>query len=50
VKSDACLPIRGDSHVAVGIVDAEAEAKSFFGEERLASLAALCLVLPAILP
>jgi L-methionine (R)-S-oxide reductase len=50
VKSEACLPVLGETGAAIGIVDAEAEAKSFFGEERLAALAALCLVLPAVLP
>jgi putative methionine-R-sulfoxide reductase with GAF domain len=50
VKSEACLPILGEAGGAIGIVDAESGAKSFFGEERLAALAALCLVLPAVLP
>jgi putative methionine-R-sulfoxide reductase with GAF domain len=50
VKSEACLPILGEAGEVIGIVDAEAEARSFFGEERLASLAALCIVLPAVLP
>jgi putative methionine-R-sulfoxide reductase with GAF domain len=50
VKSEACLPVLGEDREVIGIVDAESGAKSFFGEERLASLAALCLVLPAVLP
>lgn len=50
VKSEACLPILGEAGDVLGIVDAESEAKAFFGEERLASLAALALVLPTVLP
>ena len=50
VQSEACLPILDDRLQVAGIVDAEAKPRSFFGANRLAILAALCIVAPAILP
>jgi putative methionine-R-sulfoxide reductase with GAF domain len=50
VQSEACLPLIGDSRRVVGIVDAEAKPKSFFSPTRLAVLAALAIVAPAVLP
>lgn len=51
VQSEACLPIlsaAGDR--VLGILDAEAEPKAFFTPERLAVLAAACLMAPSLLP
>lgn len=50
VQSEACVPILDESREVAGIIDAEAKARGFFGGERLARLAALSLVVPAILP
>lgn len=49
VQSEACVPILGDSEV-VGIVDAEAKPKGFFGAGRLAVIAALAIVAAPVLP
>ena len=49
VQSEACLPILDAARDVVGIVDAEAKPRGFFGAERLAVVAALALVaLPAL--
>jgi putative methionine-R-sulfoxide reductase with GAF domain len=50
VQSEACVPILDPARQVVGIVDAEAKARGFFGGERLAVLAALAIVAPAVLP
>lgn len=50
VQSEACLPILDDRLQVAGIVDAEARPRAFFGANRLAILAALCIVAPALLP
>jgi putative methionine-R-sulfoxide reductase with GAF domain len=50
VLSEACLPLIDESRSVAGIVDAEAKAKSFFGATRMAVLAALAIVAPAVLP
>jgi putative methionine-R-sulfoxide reductase with GAF domain len=50
VQSEACVPILGEDRTVVGIVDAEAKPRGFFGSERLAVVAALALVAPALLP
>ena len=50
VQSEACLPILGEGRDVEGIVDAEAKPRGFFGAERLAVIAALALVAPAVLP
>ena len=50
VQSEACVPILGDDRQVAGIVDAEAKAKAFFGADRLAVIAALAIVAPALLP
>jgi len=50
VQSEACLPLLDDAGAVVGILDAEATPKSFFGVARLARLAALAMVAPAVLP
>jgi putative methionine-R-sulfoxide reductase with GAF domain len=50
VQSEACVPILDDRRDVIGIVDAEARPKGFFGAERLAVVAALALVAAAVLP
>jgi len=50
VQSEACVPILGEAQRVAGIVDAEAKPKGFFGADRLAVVAALALVTPAVLP
>ncbi|MBL8518155.1 MAG: hypothetical protein JNM76_14435 [Betaproteobacteria bacterium] len=51
VQSEACLPILSPAGDRVlGILDAEAEPKRFFTAERVAVLAAACLMAPSLLP
>lgn len=50
VQSEACVPILDDSRQVAGIVDVEARPRGFFGAERLAPIAALALVAPAVMP
>ena len=50
VQSEACLPLLDDRREVVGVLDAEAKAKSFYGAPRLATLAALAIVASAVLP
>jgi putative methionine-R-sulfoxide reductase with GAF domain len=50
IQSEACVPILDEAREVVGIVDAEAKPRGFFGGERLAVIAALALVAPALLP
>ena len=50
VQSEACVPILGEDRQVVGIVDAEAKPKGFFGADRLAVIAALAVVAAAVLP
>jgi len=50
VQSEACVPILDDAREVAGIVDAEAKPKGFFGADRLAVIAALALVAPAVMP
>jgi putative methionine-R-sulfoxide reductase with GAF domain len=50
VQSEACVPILDEQRQVIGIVDAEANPKGFFGAERLAVVAALAVVAPAVLP
>jgi putative methionine-R-sulfoxide reductase with GAF domain len=50
VQSEACVPILDDARQVVGIVDAEARPTGFFDAQRLAVIAALALVCPAVLP
>lgn len=50
VQSEACLPLLDEGNAVVGILDAEAKPRSFYGVTRLATLAALAIVAPAILP
>ncbi|MGE5616413.1 MAG: GAF domain-containing protein [Bacillota bacterium] len=50
VEAEACLTILDERLNVVGIVDAEAHRRSFFDAERLAVLAALCVVAPPVLP
>jgi L-methionine (R)-S-oxide reductase len=50
VQSEACVPILDERRQVVGIVDAEANPRSFFGAPRLAIVAALAVVASAVLP
>ena len=50
VQSEACVPILDEARGVVGIVDAEAKPRGFFGGERLAVIAALALVATALMP
>lgn len=50
IQSEACVPILDDARQVVGIVDAEAKPRGFFGAERLAIIAALAIVAAAVLP
>ena len=50
VQSEACVPILSEDGEVAGIVDAEAKPRGFFGVTRLAVVAALALVAPAVLP
>lgn len=50
VQSEACVPILDAGRHVIGIVDAEAKPKAFFGATRLAVIAALALVAGAVLP
>ncbi|HUP29278.1 MAG TPA: GAF domain-containing protein [Usitatibacter sp.] len=50
VQSEACVPILDERRQVVGIVDAEAMPRGFFGTERLAVVAALAIVAAAVLP
>jgi L-methionine (R)-S-oxide reductase len=49
-SANSCVPILDDARQVIGIVDAEAKAKGFFGAERLVVVAALAVVAPAVLP
>ena len=50
VQSEACLPLLDEARNVVGILDAEAKARSFYGPVRLATLSALAIVASAVLP
>ena len=50
VQAEACVPILDENRQVVGIVDAEAKPRGFFGAERLAVVAALGIVAAAVLP
>ncbi|HXN15236.1 MAG TPA: GAF domain-containing protein [Usitatibacter sp.] len=50
IQSEACVPILDESRAVIGIVDAEAKPRGFFGAERLVVVAALGLVAAAVLP
>ena len=50
VQSEACVPVLDAARQVIGIVDAEAKPRRFFGAERLAVIAALAIVTPAVLP
>ena len=50
VQSEACVPILDAARNVIGIVDAEANPKGFFGAERLVVIAALAITAAATLP
>jgi len=50
IQCEACVPIVDDDRQVIGIVDAESKQRGFFGSERLAVIAAVAIVAPAVLP
>jgi len=50
IQSEACVPILDDDRRVIGIVDAEAKPRGFFGADRLAVVAAVAMVAAAALP
>jgi len=50
VQSEACLPMFDEAGLIIGIIDAEADPKQFFKPDRIASIVALAMVTPALLP
>src|SRR5688500_7291299 len=50
VQAEACVPILDENRQVIGIVDAEAQPRGFFGADRLAVVAALAIVSAAVLP
>jgi len=50
IQAEACVPILDDARQVIGIVDAEAKPRGFFGAERLVVVAALAIVAAAVLP
>ena len=50
VQSEACLPLFDEAGKVIGIIDAEAAPKAFFNLERMSTLVAMALVVPALLP
>jgi len=50
VQAEACVPILDAQRQVLGIIDAEAKPKGFFGAERLAVVAALAITASAALP
>jgi L-methionine (R)-S-oxide reductase len=50
VQSEACVPILDERRQVIGIIDAEANPRGFFGGPRLAIVAALAVVAAAVLP
>ena len=50
VQSEACVPILDAARNVIGIVDAEANPKGFFGADRLAVVAAVAIAAAAVLP
>jgi len=50
VQSEACVPILDEARQVIGIVDAEAKPKGFFGCDRLGVIAALAIAAAAVLP
>ncbi len=50
VQSEACVPILDERRQVIGIVDAEAKPRGFFGADRLSVVAALAIAASATLP
>lgn len=50
VQSEACIPLFDEAGTIVGIIDAEAEPKNFFGDGRMSVLVAAAMVSVALLP
>jgi L-methionine (R)-S-oxide reductase len=50
VQSEACVPLFDESGKIIGIIDGEAAPKAFFNADRMATIVAMALVTPALLP
>jgi putative methionine-R-sulfoxide reductase with GAF domain len=50
VQSEMCVPIFDEAGKVLGIIDSEAAPKVFFNVERQATIVAMALVAPALLP
>lgn len=50
VQSEACIPLFDEAGKIIGIIDAEAAPTQFFNAERMSTLVAVALVVPALLP
>jgi putative methionine-R-sulfoxide reductase with GAF domain len=50
VQSEMCAPIFDEAGKILGIIDAEAAPKAFFNVDRQATIVAMALVAPALLP
>ena len=50
VQSELCVPIFDEAGKVLGIIDSEAAPKMFFNADRQATIVAMALVAPALLP
>ncbi len=50
VQSEICVPLFDEAGKTIGIIDAEAAPKAFFNADRTATVVAMALVTPALLP
>jgi L-methionine (R)-S-oxide reductase len=50
VQSEVCVPLLDEGGKVLGIIDAEAAPKAFFNNNRMITVVAMGLVVPALLP
>jgi L-methionine (R)-S-oxide reductase len=50
VQSEVCVPLLDEGGKVLGIIDAEAAPKAFFNSNRMITIVAMALVVPALLP
>ncbi len=50
VQAEICVPLFDEAGKVIGIIDAEAAPKAFFNADRAATVVAMALVAPALLP
>jgi L-methionine (R)-S-oxide reductase len=50
VQSEICVPLFDEAGKIIGIIDAEAAPQAFFNADRAATVVAMALVAPALLP